>query len=167
MLNTNDGGVRLRSLVSWAIIAYVGADLFFDFFDWVLPVNKFDEFTRRSYLAGFLGVTTLGLIVLAVILGAVMRGSSGRLIAMVALAELAVILVFGTLAWLVGFGFAFDDVNNAHETFGALRYLIQTPLLIAITALAAMWVMNVYTGAGGRMPMGGGSSPSQPSGQSM
>jgi hypothetical protein len=156
MLNSNDPrSAQLRSLVSWALLAYVAVSLFFTFLSWLIPASDIDKFTSRSEgsVGSFLSLFTAGLVVLAIVLAVGLHppAAMSRLMAMVALAELAFMVVLGLIAWLIGFGTAFDDTAYNNGTLDGLRYLVLNPIAVIIIALAAFWVMRV-AGLGDRLP---------------
>jgi hypothetical protein len=151
-----------RVLAVWAMLGYAGLALIFAFMDWVFPSSPV-TFASRSYadFDSFVNVFTMALPVLAVLLAVhVEPGLSGaRLMATVALAEYALVLLFGVVTLLVGLGVAFSDYpGNALYSFGraldGLGYFLLGVGELILVAVAMLVVYRAYTALGGRLPTG-------------
>lgn len=144
-----------RTLAAWALVAYAALHLVFSFFDWILPGDG--RLVDRSAGAGFTNLFVMAMPVVAVLIAVYLNPPlpGARLLATVALVEYAVSLVFGVLAWLIGFGSVFggsldDSLNDA---FDGLRYLVMGIADLALIAIAAYVVYRAFTRLGGRLPV--------------
>lgn len=152
------GGIPLRPLTAWALLALAGTIIFFGFLAWIFPPSPTD-FPDRFGVDDFTSLVVIAAPLLAVLvatrLGTVLPAA--RLIGSIALIEYAVALVLGTLAFLVGLAGRFEGLNDEGiYAFGgvlqALGGVIETLLLLALLAFAALWTYRLYTGAGGTLP---------------
>jgi hypothetical protein len=152
------GGIPLRSLTAWALIALAGTIIFFGFLAWIFPPSPTD-FPDRFGVDDFTNLLVIGGPLLAVLiatrLGPVL--GSARLIGSLALIEYVVALVLGVLAFLVGLAGRFEGLHEEGVyAFGgvlqALGGVLETVLLLALLALAALWTYRIYTGIGGTLP---------------
>lgn len=162
--SSNPRAGQLRSLISWALLAYVAVIQFFAFLNWLIPAYDGDRFVGRSFGSAdrFLSLFYVALIVVALLLAAGAAGATGKLMATIALIELAFMLVFGLLSWLIGLGDAFDGSDRTRGALIGLEYLVANPLAAVIIALAALWVMG-RSGLNARMPSMPGRTTAPPS----
>jgi hypothetical protein len=158
MTTSRTTGIPLRPLTGWALLALAGTIIFFGFLAWVFPPSPTD-FPDRFGVDDFTNLIVLGAPLLAVLiatkLGPVL--TSARLMGSIALIEYAVALVLGTLAFLIGLAGRFEGLHeDGVYAFGgvlqALGGVLETLLLLALLALAALWAYRIYTGIGGRLP---------------
>jgi hypothetical protein len=144
-----------RTLAAWALVAYAALHLLFSFFDWLLPGDG--RFIDRSAGAGFTNLFVMAMPVVAVLIAVYLAPplNAAKLLTTVALLEYAVSLVFGVLAWLIGFASVFDGgLNNSlNNAFDALRYLVMGFADLALIAVAAYVVYRAFTQLGGRLPV--------------
>jgi len=143
----------LRPLFAWALLGYVALHLFFEFFGWLLPSGD-STVSSRSASAGFVGLYTIVLPLLAVLIATQITPILGlsKLMAAIALVEYAVVLFFGAIAFLLGLARTFDYVSSARGAFGALEHLVLGLAELGIAALAAYAVFRVYLSLGGTLP---------------
>jgi hypothetical protein len=155
---TPRAGILLRPLTAWALVALAGTIIFFGFLAWIFPPSPTD-FPDRFGLDGFTSIIVLAAPLLAVLvatkLGPVL--AHARLVGSVALIEYAVALLLGTLAFLITLAGRFEGLHDeGFYAFGgvvqALGGILETLLLLALLALAALWTYRIYTGIGGRLP---------------
>jgi hypothetical protein len=152
------GGIPLRPLTAWALLALAGTIIFFGFLAWIFPPSPTD-FPDRFGVGDFTNLIVLAAPVLAVLIATKIGPALGsaRLIGFIALIEYAVALVLGTLAFLVGLAGRFEGLDDdGVYAFGgvlqALGGILETLLLLALLALAALWTYRIYTGIGGTLP---------------
>lgn len=152
------GGIALRPLTAWALLALAATLILFGFLDWIFPVGPRD-FPDRFGVGAFTELAVLAAPLLAMLVAAKLGPVLGqaRLIGQVALIEYAVAVLLGTLAFLITLAGRF---NNLHEdgfyAFGgvlqALGDIIEVLLRLALLALAGLWTYRLYTGIGGTLP---------------
>ena len=152
------GGIPLRPLTSWTLLALAGTIIVFGFLDWIFPVGPRD-FPDRFGVGAFIELIVLAAPLLAVLVatkvGPVLR--QARLVGAVALIEYAVALLLGTLAFLITLAGRFEglDEDGLYAFGGALQAvgdILETLLLLTLLALAALWTYRTYTGIGGTLP---------------
>jgi hypothetical protein len=158
MTTSRAPGIPVRLLTAWALLALAGTIIFFGFLAWIFPPSPTD-FPDRFEVDPFTNLIVLVAPLLAVLvatkLGPVL--GSARLVGSIALIEYAVALVLGTLAFLVGLAGRFEGLEDEgiHAFGGVLQALggvVETLLLLALLALAALWTYRIYTGIGGTLP---------------
>jgi hypothetical protein len=152
------GGIPLRPLTAWALLALAGTIIFFGFLAWIFPPSPTD-FPDRFGVDTFTNLIVLAAPLLAVLVATQLGPVLGyaRLVGSIALVEYAVTLVLGTLAFLVGLAGRFEGLNDEGiYAFGgvlqAIGGILVTLLLLALLALAALWTYRIYTGIGGTLP---------------
>jgi hypothetical protein len=129
----------LRPLFAWALLAYVAAELLFISMTWWLPGSG-TNLLQRSYRIDTTTVTSVGLPILAVLISGQVKPvlSIAKTVAMVALAEYLIILLFGGLTFTLGLMHALDFVDDPQSGVAALSYAVFTLLGFALAALAAL-----------------------------
>jgi hypothetical protein len=151
------GGVPVRLLTAWALLALAGTIIFFGFLTWIFPPSRTD-FLDRFGVDSFTNLIVLAAPVLAVLIATKVGPalSQARLIGLVALIEYAVALLLGTLAFLITLASQFEGLGEGIYAFGgvlrAIGDILVTLLLLALLALAALWTYRIFTGAGGTLP---------------
>jgi hypothetical protein len=152
--SAGDAIKSLRTLFVWAMLGYVALNLFFQFFDWLLPNN--DTFASRSYFADFADLSAIVLPLLAVLLATVVQPALGigKLAGLAALGLYAFTLFFDGITFLIGLGYAFDRVDTASEVIGAFGHLVLSLLDLAWVALAGFAVFKIFTAIGGKLNVG-------------
>jgi hypothetical protein len=145
-----------RTLAAWTLVGYAALHLAFTFLIWITPgggsvsggaAAAFGEYTRLVIMAMPVLAVVLAAYVTPVVAGA-------RLIAVIALIEYAVALLFGALTFLIGLGAAFDGINTAEDGMRGLQYLVMGIATLALVAVAGYVVLRAFTGLGGRLPVG-------------
>jgi hypothetical protein len=141
-----------RALVAWAIIGYPALFLFFEFFELILPGGSF---SGRAAGADFRSLVINAIPVLAVVLAAYFTPPipGARQLAMIALIEYAVTLLFGLLTLLFGLVAVVGDVNSAQSGLGAMRYVVMGSAELGLIGVAAAVVLKAYKGLGGKIPV--------------
>jgi len=134
-----------RYLAAWALLAYAGVFLVFEFFELILPGGSFSDRARGGdFRSLFIAAMPILAVLLAYWVSPALRGA--RLIATIALVEYAIALFFGLLTWLVGLAPEFTGIHDAHAGLGALRYLVQGALELALITIAGYAVLSVLLG---------------------
>jgi hypothetical protein len=155
----------LRTLFAWALLGYVALQLFFEFFLWIVPARG-TSLAARSFSAGFVGLYTIALPLLAVLIASQISPmlTQAKLMAAIAVLEYLAAVLFGALAYLLGIIQAFDYVDGARGALMALRYLVMDAAELAIAALAGYAVLRVFLALGGTLPEFGArpKSPAEP-----
>jgi hypothetical protein len=138
--------MTLRPLFAWALLAYAGAELFFIGVSWWLPGSG-DNLLQRSYRTDTTTLTTVGLPILALLISAWIKPvlSISKLVAVVALAEYAVILVFGILTFMLGLLHIIDFVDTSSDVVAALSHIVFSLLGLGIAALCALVCWRYYS----------------------
>lgn len=152
------GGIPLRPLTAWALLTLAGTIIVFGFLDWIFPVGPRD-FPDRFGVGAFTELVVLVAPLLAMLIASKVGPvlAQAKLVGSVALIEYAVALLLGTLAFLITLAGRFDGLHeDGFYAFGgalqAVAGILETLLLLALLALAALWTYRIYTGIGGRMP---------------
>lgn len=151
-------GIAVRPLAAWALLALAATIVAFGFLSWIFPEFQTD-FVNRFRVGTFTDLRVLVAPLLAVLL-ATRTGATlpqARLMSLVALAEYAAALLFGTLALLLGLAGRFDvGDRGGFYAFGGvvagLGGLIVDLLLLALLALAGLYTLQAFTRLGGRLP---------------
>jgi hypothetical protein len=152
------GGIAVRPLTAWTLLALAGTIILFGFLDWIFPVGPRD-FPDRFGVGAFTELAVLVAPVLALLIatkvGPVL--AHAKLIGAVALIEYAVALLLGVLAFLITLAGRFEGLHEdgLYAFGGALQAvggIIQTLLLLALLALAGLWTFRIYSGIGGTLP---------------
>lgn len=152
------GGIPLRLLTAWALLALVAAILAFAFLGWIFPAHRnsgvLDRFDVDTFTQLLVLVAPLLAVLVATRLGPPLRHA--RLMGLIALIEYAVALVLGLLAFLLTLVTRFDGLDSGIYAFGgvlhALGGIVIDLLLLALLALAGLWTYQLFTGLGGRLP---------------
>lgn len=145
----------LRPLFALALLGYVALRLFFSFLYWLFGDGSL---AMRSYNSDFAGPFNIAFPLLAVLIVAALppRLAFSKTIAAIALAEYAAALFMGTIAYLMGLGFAAsDEMRNARSTssgIGLAQHTIMGLFQIGVMLLAAYAVVRVFRSVGGRLP---------------
>lgn len=152
------GGIPLRPLTAWTLLALAGTIIVFGFLDWIFPVGPRD-FPDRFGVGAFIELIVLAAPLLAVLIATKVGSVLGhaKLVGAVALIEYAVALLLGTLAFLITLAGRFEGLHeDGYYAFGgalqAVGDIIVTLLMLALLALAALWTYRIYTGIGGTLP---------------
>jgi hypothetical protein len=152
------GGIPLRPLTAWTLLALAGTIIVFGFLDWIFPVGPRD-FPDRFGVGAFTELVVLAAPLLAVLIATKIGPmlAHAKLVGAVALIEYAVALLLGALAFLITLAGRFEglDEDGLYAFGGVLQAvggIIETLLLLALLALAALWTYRIYTGIGGTLP---------------
>lgn len=158
--------VPVRLLTAWALLAWAAVGIAFGFLGWILPTHRAD-ILHRFDPAAFTSVPVLAAPVLAALV-ALRLGPSpapdwGRPVALVAMLEYLTALTLGTLAFLVTLTSRFDSLPDgfiyaAGAMVGHVGDIAGTLLRLGLLTLGLLWVYQLFTRAGGRLP-GLGASP--------
>lgn len=138
----------LRPLFAWALLGYAAIEIFFTFAFWAKPYGA--SFTSRAHGADFTTLISIGFPLLAVLIATQVQPvlAGARIVATAALAELGLVLLLGTLAFLVGLphaAFNTDAVSMlAYVTFGIAG--------LAFAALAAFACLRALGVSGLKLP---------------
>lgn len=136
----------LRPYFAWALLTYAAAELFFIFLNWLLISGGTNIF-QRSYRTDTTTLTTVGLPMLAVLITTQVKPvlSIAKNVALVALAEYLIILLFGGLTFLLGLIHMIDFVHDIQSQVAALSYLVFALLGFALAGLAGFATWRIYT----------------------
>jgi hypothetical protein len=145
-----------RTLAAWALVGYAALFLAFTFLIWITPGAGSVSGGAASAFGDFTSLVVMPMPVVAVLLAAHVTPAvaGAKLIALVALVEYGVALVFGALTFLIGLGAAFDGINNGEDAMRGLEYLVLGVARLALVAVAGYVVYRAFTGLGGRLPVG-------------
>lgn len=93
----------LRPLFAWALLGYAAIEIFFTFVNWFKPTGG-GGFTARAQGADFTTLVSIGFPLLAVLIASQIQPvlSTARFVALIALGELAAVLLLGSMAFLIG-----------------------------------------------------------------
>jgi hypothetical protein len=152
------GGISLRPLTAWALLALAGVIILFGFLAWIFPSHPdphlIDRFNPDSFTSIPVLVSPLLAVLIATKIGPVLRNA--RLIGLVALVEYVVAFVLGALAFLITVAARFDGLDGGIYAFGgvldALGDILVALLLLALLALAGLWTYHLFVRLGGRLP---------------
>jgi hypothetical protein len=152
------GGIALRPLTAWALLALAGIIILFGFLAWIFPsfpdLNLIDRFNPDRFTSIPVLVSPLLAVLIATKIGPVLRDA--RLIGLVALVEYAVAFVLGTLAFLITVAAHFDGLDTGIYAFGgalaALGDILVALILLVLLALAGLWTYHLFVRLGGRLP---------------
>jgi hypothetical protein len=152
------GGIAVRPLTAWTLLALAGAIICFGFLSWIFPTGPRD-FPDRFGVDAFTDLVVIAAPLLAVLIVAKVGPvlAQARLVGAVALIEYAVALLLGTLAFLITLAGRFDglDDDGLYAFGGALQAvggIIVALLKLALLALAGLWTYRAYVGIGGTLP---------------
>ncbi|HCT80451.1 MAG TPA: hypothetical protein DGG94_11280 [Micromonosporaceae bacterium] len=136
----------LRPYFAWALLTYAAAELFFIFLNWLLISGGTNIF-QRSYRTDTTTLTTVGLPMLAVLITTQVKPvlSIAKNVALVALAEYLIILLFGGLTFLLGLIHMIDFVQDTQSQVAALSYLVFGLLGFVLAGLSAFVTWRIYT----------------------
>jgi hypothetical protein len=151
------GGLPLRSLTAWALLALAAAVIFFGFLTWIFPASRTD-FLDRFEVGSFTNLTVLVAPLLAVLVatrtGPVLP--EAKLLGLVALIEYGIALVLGGLAFLITLASHFQGLDEGVYALGGvlqgLGAILMTLLRLALLVLAALWTYQLFTRIGGSLP---------------
>ncbi|MBB5872870.1 DMSO/TMAO reductase YedYZ heme-binding membrane subunit [Allocatelliglobosispora scoriae] len=154
--SAGDAIKSLRTLFVWAMLAYVAAILFFEFFRWVLPTGYSSTFASRSANADFTTLTTLALPLVAVLLATVVQPALGigKLACLAALGLYVFMLFFDGITFLIGLGSVFDGVGSASGSLSVLAYVVIGLFDLVWVVLAGFAVFKIFTAIGGKLNVG-------------
>jgi hypothetical protein len=140
--------MTLRPLFAWAMLAYAGAELFFVIFNWMLSDGTLSQ---RSQRADVTTVTSIALPILAVLLSTWVKPvlSIARTVALVAVAEYLVILIFGGATFTFGLVHLFDVAHGAVGALAVLSYVVFAALGFIFAVLCAVVAWRTYNGRTG------------------
>ncbi|WP_051366736.1 hypothetical protein [Hamadaea tsunoensis] len=159
----SDAVKGLRPLFAWALLAYTALRLFFSFLSWIVN-SDYGSFAARSANAGFVGLYTIVLPLVAVLIATqiqpALRGA--KLIAMVALGEYAFALLFGALTFLISLLWGPGGSNFAAKAVNYLSHVVLGALELGLMLLAAFAVLRVFTSLGGQLPKFQSGTPKPP-----
>lgn len=135
----------LRPLFAWALLGYAAIEIFFTLVFWILPLGG--GFSSRAHGADFTTLTTIGFPLLAMLISVELKPalSVARLVTVIALVELAAVLVLGTMAFLVSLPFALLDTNGV----SMLAHVVFSVAGLGFAALAGYTCLRVFN-AGAR-----------------
>lgn len=153
------GGLPVRLLTVWALLALAAVVVFFQLMRWIFPPTSLD-FLHRINVEQFANPYVLVAPMLAVLLAAKV-GTALRSASVVSLAATLIYsaaLLFGGLAFLLTIAQKFDGLDRLQgiHTFGAalwgLGSLIYELILVALLALGALWSFTIFRSLGGKLP---------------
>jgi hypothetical protein len=123
----------LRPLFAWALLGYAAIEIFFTFANWIKPTGG--SFTARAHGTDFTTLISIGFPLLAVLIATQIQPviSLARVITLIALGELAAVLLLGGLAFLIGIPHAMFSTN----AFSMGAYMIFSLAGLVFAALAA------------------------------
>ena len=132
----------LRPLFAWALLGYAALEIFFTFANWFKPAGG--SFAARAQGADFTTLVSIGFPLLAVLIATQLKPVLGhaRLITLVALGELAAVLLFGTLAFLIGMPHATFN-TDAFSTFTFMIFSLAGLLFAALAAFACLRALGM------------------------
>ncbi|WP_203914188.1 hypothetical protein [Rhizocola hellebori] len=138
--------MTLRPLFAWALLAYAGAEIFFIGVSWWLP-GAGDNLLQRSYRTDPTTLTTVGLPILALLISAWLKPALGsaKLVAVVALAEYLIILLFGFFTFMLGLLHIIDFVDSSSDLVAAYSHIVFALLGLVIAALCAFTCWRYYS----------------------
>jgi hypothetical protein len=151
------GGVPVRLLTAWALVALAGTIILFGFLAWIFPPSRTD-FLDRFGVDSFTNLIVLGAPVLAVLIATKVGPAlpRARLIGLLALIEYAVALLLGALAFLITLASQFEGLDSGIYAFGGVLQAIGNILVdlleLSLLALAALWTYRIFTVIGGTLP---------------
>lgn len=148
----------LRTLTAWALLLLAAAIIAFGFLHWIFPSFARISFVDRLRMDAFINIWVLVAPLLAMLvltkLGPPVRGS--KLLGAIALGIYAAALLFGVVAFLVGIAGKFDSAPDGFYVFGyilqGLGAIVRELLMLALTAVAALWTYRIFVGLGGSLP---------------
>ena len=138
--------MTLRPLFAWALLAYAGAELFFIATNWWLPGSGGNLF-ERSLRVDTTTLTTVGLPILALLLTAWVKPAlaMAKTVALVALAEYLIILLFGGLTFALGLAQLFDVAHGPEGALAIFSHVVFAFLGFAIAAMCALVCWRYYS----------------------
>jgi hypothetical protein len=140
----------LRPLFAWALLGYAAIDIFFALAHWANPFRRGD-FLQRAYDADLTTLVTVGFPILAVLIAAHLQPVLGmaKLIAAVALAEYAVVICLGAVAFVLGL----PHLTRVDNPVSMMEYVVRGFAGLAFAALAAFAVARTFSAHGGSLPI--------------
>lgn len=156
--NPSPGGIPLRALTAWTLLALTGVLILSGLLAWSVPPSGVDQHAQLA-LSQFTSIMVLVPPLLAVLVAARLGPPvrQATLLGLVALVEYATALVLGGLAYLVSLPGRFENLDgDGIRTAGAVLQEIGgalgTLLVLVLLALAGLWTHHIFTGLGGRLP---------------
>ncbi|HZM75272.1 MAG TPA: hypothetical protein VFC19_06075 [Candidatus Limnocylindrales bacterium] len=142
----------LRPLFAWALLGYAAIDIFFTFANWFKPTGG--GFSARAQGADFTTLISVGFPLLAVLIATQLKPvlSTARFVTLTALGELAAVLVFGSMAFLVGLPNAV--LHNDAVSMGG--FVIFSVAGLAFAALAGFACLRAHGVSTPKLPGEGG-----------
>lgn len=143
----------LRLLFALAMLGYVALYLAFRFLAWIIPAEH-TTLVTRSQQAGVLDLLPMALPLVAVLIATHIapRLAAGKVLALVALVEYAVVLFLGGITFLIGLG-GMGYVDTFPESIEALSHIVLTIARLGLVALAGYAVLRVFLSLGGRVAL--------------
>jgi hypothetical protein len=132
----------LRPLFAWALLGYAALEIFFGFLRWAEPSRS--TFAARAANTDFTTLITIGFPLLAVLIATQIQPVLGtaRLVTVVALAELAAVIFFGAIAFLIGMVHVVLNTNGFVSVFSYVVLGIAGLAFAALAGYACFRVLN-------------------------
>jgi hypothetical protein len=141
-----------RALAAWAIVGYPALFAFFELFELILPGGSFfDRAAGAEFRSVVINAMPVAAVALAAHVGPLIPAA--RLLAMIALIEYAVTLLFGLLTLVLGLPAVVGGVNSAQGGLDAMRYVVMGVAELILIGVASYVVLKTYTGLGGKLPV--------------
>jgi len=139
----------LRPLFAWALLGYAAIEIFFAFARWAEPSGG--SISARAHSTDFTTLVSIGFPLLAVLIATQIQPVLGiaRLVSLIALGELAAVLLLGSMAFLIGLPHA---VLNTDRFSSMLAYLAFSVAGLAFAALAGVACLRVLGTRGFTLP---------------
>jgi hypothetical protein len=132
----------LRPLFAWAFLGYAAIEIFFTFANWFLP--RGGSFTGRAHDADFTTIVSIGFPLLAVLIATQLKPalSAARIITVIALIELAAVVLLGAMAFLVGMPHALLR-TNAYSLFAYTVFSLAGLAFAALVGFACLRALGL------------------------
>lgn len=134
----------LRPLFAWALLGYAAIEIFFTFANWFKPTGG--SFTARAQGADFTTLVGIGFPMLAVLIATQLKPVLGfaRLVTLIALGEIAAVLLLGSMAFLIGLPNAVLR-NDSISMGGYLIFSVAGLAFAALVGFACLRALGVST----------------------
>ncbi len=155
----SSGGLPVRLITVWALLALAAVVVVFQFLRWIFPPTYL-EFLNRISVEQFANPYVLVAPMLAVLLATKVgpRLPGASLVSLLATAIYGFALLFGGLAFLLTIAQKFDGLDRLDglRTFGAVLWgigsIVYELILVALLALGALWSFTFFRNLGGKLP---------------
>jgi hypothetical protein len=139
----------LRPLFAWALLGYAAIEIFFAFARLAEPSGG--SISARAHTSDFTTLVSIGFPLLAVLIATQIEPVLGiaRLVSLIALGELAAVLLLGSMAFLIGLPHA---VLNTDRFSSMLAYLAFSVAGLAFAALSGVACLRVLGTRGFTLP---------------